>query len=42
MRIMAEEADHTAEDLRRQLSVKNEDLRNMEQANFRMEQKLSK
>lgn len=42
IRILAEDSERALDELKRQLAIKNDELHNIEQANFRLEAKLSK
>jgi centrosomal protein CEP135 len=41
MRMLAEESDRNSDELRRQIVAKNDELRNLEQVNYRLEQKVT-
>ena len=42
IRLLAEESERALDEQRRQISIKNDELHTLEQANYRLEQKLSK
>ena len=42
IRLLAEESERAMDELRRQLAMKNEELRSLDQTNHRLEQKLGK
>jgi len=41
IRLLAEESERALDEQRRQISIKNDELHTLEQANYRLEQKLS-